>query len=243
MADRATPAATPDPDGGEPEPGAELHATRRFGPDEVAGAGGSGPAEEAVPSPGPGEQRAVPGRPAVWSGRAEVPANAAPVRTPAPEWYEGDERVGRRWWLPILAGVVALLLLGVLAYGGWLIARSGDEDRPSAPATPARPETSSPSRETPTTGRTTRSAPARIIMPSLVGLSAITARRILDQLGIAHRMESRPSGRPPGQIIETDPPAGSPVSPGQRVTLVVVEPTSSPRAPTPTDEPSGQAPR
>ncbi|MEH0845114.1 PASTA domain-containing protein [Micromonospora sp. CPCC 205711] len=210
-----------------------LDATARHEPlDETAR---HEPVDATRPLP-PGEAaRQGPAAPAVWSGRAGVPPpRPADYREPA-EWYPEDQR-GRRWWAPILLGILALLLLGVLGAGIWLALRASDDGGPeespsplptSAPATTAAPTTAAPTTEPPSTPPTTTAA-ARIPMPPLTGLSRATAQRVLDRLGVAYRVETRTSDQPPGTVIETDPAAGEPVGPDEEVTLVIAEAAESP---------------
>ncbi|MFC8847036.1 MULTISPECIES: PASTA domain-containing protein [unclassified Micromonospora] len=205
--------------------------------------------DETRPLPKPGDQ-AQPGPVGgqVWSGRAGVPPpRPADYQDPASEWY-GDEQPGRRWWMPILLGVVALLLLGLLGVGFWLALSAGDgtgpEETPSAgptsvPATTGAPTTGAttggPSATPSTTSPST--TPAGVPMPPLVGLPRATAERILDRIGVDHRVETRESDRPAGTVLETDPEAGALVPAGAQVTLVVAAapaPTTSTAVPTTT---------
>jgi len=64
-------------------------------------------------------------------------------------------------------------------------------------------------------------------MPIRVGLPEAAARDVLDQFGLTYRIRFRAgTGWPSGTVVETDPRAGTPVLPNQRVTLVVAEPPS-----------------
>ncbi|MGW0434639.1 PASTA domain-containing protein [Micromonospora sp. NPDC003197] len=195
-----------------------------------------------------------PVRPGPWSGRAEVPAG---VRggTP-PDWYDEEDYDNGRWWMPILLGVIALFLLAVLGVGVWLIVQAsqrGPASEPppgptpsatSAPSpVPQRSPTPSPSTttETPTPRTTT---PGAVSMPILVGLPEAVAREVLDQLGLTYQVRFRTvPGWPAGTVIETDPRAGSPVLPSQRVTLVVAEPPSPSAATTRSGRPTGRPTR
>ncbi|MFI7574521.1 PASTA domain-containing protein [Micromonospora sp. NPDC049497] len=191
--------------------------------------------------------------PPAWSGRAEVPGpRPADYREPA-DWY-AEEPGGRPWWLPILWGVLALLLLALVGGGLWLALRSADD---ATTPTPTSSPSQSPTRASPTTGApTTSAAPTssspsapptteavEVPMPPLVNLPLATAQGILDRSGLAYRVEYRTSGRPAGTVLETDPEAGELVSEGEEVTLVVsrgertpASPTVTPSAePTPTD--------
>jgi hypothetical protein len=181
--------------------------------------------------------------PAPWSGRAEVPPpRPADYREPAgTEWYAEEQR-GRRWWMPILLGILALLLLGLIGAAVWLGLRSANGPTPeesptpgptSAPATTSAPTSAAPTTQPPSTPPT--SAVAQVPMPPLVGLPRAAAQAILDRLGIDYRIESRPSDRAPGTVIGTDPGVGVPVPRGQQVTVVVAEaaaPTTSAAVPT-----------
>ncbi|MCZ7440576.1 PASTA domain-containing protein [Micromonospora sp. WMMC241] len=186
-----------------------------------------------------------------WSGRAGVPPpRPAGYPEPGAEWY-GDEQAGRRWWMPILLGVLALVLIGLIALGVWLALRAADRDSgpgtspsaaPSASApTSAAPTSASPSSSSPSTPPTTTAA--EVPMPPLVGLPESAARAALDRLGIDYRVQRRPSDRPAGTVIATDPEAGYSVGEGERVTLVVAEPAEpTTGAPTTARTTSGSTP-
>ncbi|MEU5939004.1 PASTA domain-containing protein [Micromonospora sp. NPDC047548] len=202
-----------------------LDPTRPFPPPDATG-----------PEPTAPTAPTAPAAPAVWSGRAGVPPpRPADYREPV-EWY-GEEQGGRRWWMPILLGILALLLLGVLGAGIWLALRAADERAKepspppvptSAPVTTAAPTTAAPTTGAPSTPATT--AAARIPVPPLVGLPRASAGRILDRLDLSYRVRTRESAeQPPGTVVETDPGSGELVSAGDEVTLVVaVAPSPTP---------------
>ncbi|SCE87350.1 PASTA domain-containing protein [Micromonospora mirobrigensis] len=185
----------------------------------------------------------LPPEPTVWAGRAEVPV-ARPAEPAAPEWYAA-EPAGRRWWTPIVLGIVALLLLALIGAGVWLLLRAEDErsgpDRSptplptSAPRTTAAPTTTAPTtRPASTPPRSaTSSAAERVAVPPLVGLPRDTAEQLLDDVGLKSRVRTRESDRPAGTVIGSDPDVGELVPAGSEVTLVVAE------ASEPTGEPSG----
>ncbi|MCW3813775.1 PASTA domain-containing protein [Micromonospora sp. DR5-3] len=179
-----------------------------------------------------------------WSGRAGVPP-PRPVGYPEPatEWY-AEEQGGRRWWMPILLGILALVLIALIGLGVWLALRaaernSGPATVPSvvpstAPETSAAPTTTAPSTSPPTTPPT--SAPARVPVPPLVGLPEDAARAVLDRLNVDYRVVRRTSDRPAGTVIETDPAAGELISDGDQLTVVVAKaeaPTTASATPTP----------
>jgi hypothetical protein len=200
----------------------------------------SGPVDRTAP---------LPPTPAAWSGRAGVPPpRPADYRDPT-EWY-AEEQADRRWWMPILLGILALVLLALIGVGVWLALRAADDGagpagtpsaRPttvpatSVPPTSVAPSSAEPSTEPPTTPPTS-SAAAEVPMPPLVGLPEATARGILDRLGVDYRVRTRTSERPAGTVVGTDPAAGEPIRAGDRVTVLVAAaaPTTGAGTPTPT---------
>jgi hypothetical protein len=210
-------------------------ATRPL-PDPAEGTPRGEPVDPTRPLPPSGDAtRREPPTPAVWSGRAGVPPpRPMEYREPAAgEWY-GEEQPGRRWWTPILLGVVALLLLGLLGGGLWLATSTDDGTDPeaspsarptSAPATTGAPTTGATSAEPSTAPPST--VPDEVPMPPVVGLPRAAAERILDRLGLDHRVETRESDRPAGTVVATDPEAGEPVPAGGVVTLVVAAPPAT----------------
>ncbi|MEH1099467.1 PASTA domain-containing protein [Micromonospora sp. CPCC 205561] len=178
------------------------------------------------------------GGPAAWSGRAEVPP-PRPADPREAEWYAGEQG-SRRWWLPILWGVIVLLLLGLLGVGLWLALQSTDDDdpggpQPSASATRPSPTTAAPTTASPTSAPTSSSPSAspttpaaQLPMPPVVNLPLETAQAILDDLGLGHRVEYQESDRPAGTVLSTDPEAGELIPDGEEVTLVVARGAASP---------------
>lgn len=244
-------AALPRPDAGRPAGPDATAAMPRA--DETAPLPGAG---VTAPLPGAGATAAMPPvdataqqapADAVWAGRATVrPPEATAVRGPAPVgwqevpgWEVGDERSGRSWWLPIVVGIVALLLLGVLGYAVWLMTQA-DGDQPAAPVpsaaspSPTRSVSKAPTSAAPTSASPTptRDEPRDVQLPALVGLSVEQAQDTLDGLELRSRVVYRTSDAPAGTVIETDPAEGSEVPAGTRVTLVVAaEPRATPTRP------------
>ncbi|MDZ5444240.1 PASTA domain-containing protein [Micromonospora sp. 4G57] len=236
-------------------PGDDADATRALPPDRGPG-GADADATRALPPTGDRTARQQPADrtaplPAAWSGRAGVPP-PRPVgyQEAGTEWYT-EEQAGRRWWMPILLGILALLLIALIGVGVWLALRAADrgpEPSPSltpgpttAPATTAAPTSAAPTTQPPTTPPTTTAA-ARVPMPPLVGLPEATARAVLDRLGVDYRVVTRTSDRPAGTVIETDPGAGEAIAEGDQVTVVVAEaaaPTTGAGTPTPAPSASG----
>ncbi|TDB81237.1 PASTA domain-containing protein [Micromonospora sp. KC721] len=195
------------------------------------------PVDATRPLPPADATPSEPTTPAVWSGRAGVPTPRPPDHV-EPVWY-GEEQPGRRWWTPILLGILALLLFAALAAGVWLALRATDERNEvptpppaptSAPVTTAAPTSVAPSSAPASTASTTEAV--QVPMPPLVGLPRATAERILQRLDLSYRVETRESsGQVPGTVVETDPEAGAPVQPGEEVTLVVAGAPSPPPSP------------
>ncbi|WP_435121324.1 PASTA domain-containing protein [Micromonospora tulbaghiae] len=208
------------------------------GPAGQGGPGGQGGPRRPLDATAPQEPVGA------WSGRAGVPPpRPAGYPEPGAEWY-GDEQAGRRWWMPILLGILALLLLGLIGLGVWLALRAADRNSDPGPAVPsisaqtsagpttAAPTSAAPSSSPPSTPATT--APVEVPMPPLVGLPEAAARAALDRLDLDYRVQRRASDRPAGTVISTDPEAGYPVGEDDRVTIVVAvpaPPTSGPTTP------------
>ncbi|MFE9651626.1 PASTA domain-containing protein [Micromonospora sp. NPDC006431] len=206
-------------------------ATRPLPPDRSGGADATARQEPVAAAP-------------AWSGRAGVPPpRPAGYPEPGTEWY-AEEQSGRRWWMPILLGILALVLIALIGLGVWLALTAAERNSgpppvpsatsSSAPETSAAPTTTAPSTSPPTTPPTT--APARVPVPPLVGLPEDAARAVLDRLNVDYRVVRRPSDRPAGTVIETDPAAGELVSADDQVTVVVARagaPTTATATPTP----------
>ncbi|BCJ65431.1 PASTA domain-containing protein [Polymorphospora rubra] len=252
--------------------GPDATAVHGAGPDATAVHGAGPDADRTVALPGgPDRTAPLPGgadRTApldgdragdVWSGRAGVPPPGAVPRGPAPGqpfeqteqtgWYDADPGP-RRWWMPIVVGVVALLLLAVLGFGIWLILRSADDGRtpvtPSPSATTGSPTPSpSPTSAAPTSASPSPSPsePEMVAVPPVVGLPEDAARQLLDQFGLTYGLEFRDSDEPPGTVIEVQPGVGTEVPPDEQVTLVIAQaaaPTAPPTgSPTPSVTPGG----
>ncbi|WP_327042309.1 PASTA domain-containing protein [Micromonospora ureilytica] len=196
---------------------------------------------------GPPADRTAPIPPS-WAGRAEV--RSPRPDDPGAEWYV-EEQGGRRWWLPILWGVLALLLAGLLGGALWLVLAQRDDDRdgpgstpslpptsaPSAPPTSAAPTSAAPTSESPSSPATT-DAPDELSVPPLAGLPQATAEGLLGRLGLAYRVVYRPSELPPGTVVGTEPGAGTLVSTEDEVLLIISQARpstgASPTTPSPT---------
>ncbi|MCW3842426.1 PASTA domain-containing protein [Micromonospora yasonensis] len=181
----------------------------------------------------------LPPTPPAWSGRAGVPTRLAAYQEPGAEWY-AEEQAARRWWMPILLGILALLLIALIGVGVWLALRAAERNPGPAPLPTPVPTTASATSAAPSSSPPTTSASptsAEVPMPPLVGLPESAARVILDRLGVDYRVRTRASDRPAGTVIETDPAAGELIADGQRVTLVVAQrtaPTTGAGTPPPT---------
>lgn len=194
--------------------------------------------DETAPMVAADETAPIPAGAGGWSGRAGVPPpDATAIRGPVPSDWEpvpGDER---RWWMPILLGFIALLLLGVLVVGIWLIMRASDSGTggetpapsPSAvPTTAAAPTTPAPT----SAPATTTSGPVSVEVPNVVGLTQADAQAQLDAAGLPYRLEFRQSDRPTGTVIDTDPAGGMTVPEGTQIVLVIAEPAPTSASPT-----------
>jgi hypothetical protein len=196
------------------------------------------PPRDRRPAPGVDQTAVLPPMPA-WAGRAEVrPPGAGGVRQAVPpdEWQDyGDG--GRRWWLPIVLGILGLLMLGVLGAGVWLIMRTqNDKPAPAASATASvRPSQTSAS-PSPTTASPspTASGPVQVLVPPLVGLTAGQAETLLQQNHLNFQLLYRYDPNTlVGNVIEANPVVGTLVDQGSTVTLVISSPASSSPSPSP----------
>jgi hypothetical protein len=186
---------------------------------------------------------------APWAGRAEV-------RPPLPgrggdytdDWATAPSGEPRgRWWMPILVGIAALVLLALLGWGIWLIVQSSDKDTPkpavtlSAPPAPkTTAPTTAPATEAPTTAATTDPTDTEVTIPALKGLSRQEAQQALSRKGLASRLRFVVSDAAPANtVIDSDPAEGQEVPPDTTVTLVIaVPPTTAPATTAPTTAPT-----
>ncbi|TML26933.1 MAG: PASTA domain-containing protein [Actinobacteria bacterium] len=152
-----------------------------------------------------------------WSARAGVPpAGPRPATVHEQQWVPERAPSGT-WWLPIVIGLAALLLLGLIGLGMWLALRgSGPAPRPSA--TPSASVTSASPSPSPSPSASPSPSPSAVVpVPAL----ARVVNRVTDAV-------------PAGTVIDTDPTAGTRVPVGSTVTVFVATPppTSTPPSPT-----------
>jgi PASTA domain len=190
---------------------------------------------------------------AAWAGRAEV----RPPRPGQSDYGTGSDwdavppvEPRGKWWMPILVGILALILLGLLGWGIYLITQdTGDGDETPAPATSASapavttepttaPTSTAPTTTPPTTEPTESTNPAEVTVPALVGLSRADAQEALQRRGLRFRAISRPSDATPGTVIDSDPAEGQQVPADTQVTLVI----AAQRTTTPTTQPTTTGP-
>ncbi|MFF5084748.1 PASTA domain-containing protein [Actinoplanes sp. NPDC000266] len=177
-----------------------------------------------------------------WSGRAEVRAPQPGRGYPEVDWTAADaEPRGRdRWWMPIVVGVIALVLLGVLAWAIYVIVQDDDSDDTPAPvattssaAAPTRAatttatattETTTPSTAPTTTAPTTNTTDptdTEVTVPALRGLALPAAQSALNETGLNYRIIYRVVNAPAGTVFDSDPAEGQEVPPDTVVTLLV----------------------
>lgn len=202
------------------------------GGDATRPMGAAGAADQTRAMPPAGDDPA-------WSGRAQVRGPQPPVESTSIGGYApaGDPDPGRKWWLPILLGVLALLVVAALIWAGWLITRSSGADDPEpgtspapasvAPSSAAPSPTPSPSRN-PSPSPTVEPPAAAIPVPPLVGLNQADAVRSLDALGLGFRVSYAAGDAPAGTVLSSDPKEGTEVKPGTDVKIVVVKNPASP---------------
>jgi PASTA domain-containing protein len=204
----------------------------------------SGPGATSILPP-VNEADAGPGA-AAWAGRAEV-RPPQPGYDTEPEWGPPPPSEPRgRWWMPILIGIVALILLALLGWGIWLIVGAQDGNTPAttpAVTTPVAPPSTEPTTE-PTTEKPTTTPPTteptntEVTVPALRGLSRNQAQAALSRRGLSSRLRFVVSDdAPAGTVIDSDPEEGQEVPPDTVVTLIIAaEPTTQPTT-TSTEQP------
>jgi PASTA domain len=190
----------------------------------------------------------------VWAARAEVrPPRPSDDFTPE-DWAApapGEPR--GRWWMPIVAGIVVLILLALLGWGIWLIVQAvnSNSERAPAPAVTTSAATTEPTPTATTTEPTTTptttepTGPQEVTIPALKGLSSVEARQALDRRGLAYRLRFVTSDAAADTVIDCDPAEGQQVPSDTTVTLIIAaQPSSSPSPsttpPTTTGDQPGQ---
>jgi hypothetical protein len=184
------------------------------------------------------------GNPA-WTGRAEVRApRPSGVRLPEDDWAVVAAREPRdRWWMPIVVGIIALVLLAALAFGIYLIVQNSGADEtpaptvsttvvPTATSTGSTAVTTEPTTAPTSTAPTTEPTSTEVTIPALIGLSLPDAQAALSRMGLQrYKVIYRDDDAQPGTVIGSDPAEGQEVPPDTTVTLVVAkQSTSSPTA-------------
>lgn len=225
------------------------------------------PAEEPAPGPEPagepadpwahGDETSVlpPAGDDRWRGQAGVrpgypPAALPPTGPPPagalpPEYYAEQPR--GRWWAPAAVALIALLLLGVLGFGVWLILNSLDRSPAPPPPSPSpSPTAASPSpapSPSPTVTRSPTPSPVPMVaVPPVVGLSLADAKEVLDRNELKYEVIERPTaGFPRDRVAAVEPEPGTSVPVGSTVKLYVAVPPPPP-PPSPTVSPTGVRP-
>jgi hypothetical protein len=176
---------------------------------------------------------------AAWAGRAEV-RPPQPGYDMEPEWDAVPPPGARgRWWMPIVVGIVALVLLALLGWGIWLIVQAQDQNAPTptpavttsiAPPETTEPTTEPTTEEPTTTPPTTEPTATEVTIPALRGLSREQAQQALSRRGLSSRLRFVASDdASAGTVIESDPEEGQEVPPDTVVTLIIaVQPTTHP---------------
>jgi hypothetical protein len=154
-----------------------------------------------------------------------------------PEW-----RSRRGALVPVLVSVCVLLLLALFVLGAWLALANRPDPAGAPPVSPgptqtsATPSTSATSSPTPTT-----STAAAVPIPDLAGLTYDEAAAKLTELGFTPVRRDEPSSTvAAGDVIGTEPPAGTTLRPAPDIRIVVVTslgppaPTGQPSMPDPT---------
>jgi hypothetical protein len=187
-----------------------------------------------------------------WAGRAEVRApRPGAVGDYTDEWAAAPSGELRgKWWMPIIVGIAALVLLALLGWGVWLIVQSSDKNTPGPAATvtvPPAPKTTAPTvartTQAPTPSpSTTDPTDTEVTIPALKGLSRQDAQQALSRRGLASRLRFVVSDDAPANtVIDSDPAEGQEVPSDTTVTLIIaVPPTTAPATTASTTAPTNQ---
>jgi PASTA domain-containing protein len=178
-----------------------------------------------------------------WSGRAEVRAPRPDTYQETGEWPPAMGREPRaHWWMPIVVGIIALILLAALALGIYLIVQASGSDETPGPAipptvaptqaattsTPSTPPSTEPTTEEPSPSPSTTDPTVAVTIPALKGLSLPDAETALSNMGMSWHVILRDSDALPGTVIDSDPAEGQEVPPDTRITLVVAQGVTPP---------------
>jgi hypothetical protein len=198
-------------------------------PDTTAGAGAAGAGGAGATDPDATQVSDA------WTGRAEV---RGPIPPEEPDEYadQEPEEPGRRWWLPILLGVLGLLVVIAGITAAMMLSGNDDEPTPtpsvsgsiatspSAASPSAAPSSAAPSSAPP-------SAETTVLVPETFGNSQGVATNKLEALGLKVNVVFQEDPiADPGTVLATTPPAGSVVPAGSEITIIVAKalPSSSP---------------
>jgi hypothetical protein len=179
-----------------------------------------------------------------WAGRAGVPVPppADRLRDSAP-YPSAEPAQPRTWWTPILLGLLALGLLGVVVLVAWLMSRD-DTPEPTVTSTPTPAITATPSLVPTTTAPSPTPSPTIQLVQvpaNLVGMTQDEAVAALTQLGLAYAFEFRDSAAPENEVIATRPEGQELVPAGSTVTLVISKGGVTSPSPSTTATPSPAA--
>jgi PASTA domain len=190
----------------------------------------------------------VPPTPPRWSARAQVPTPGVEEESDEPEWAPAPDRPRRDVFGPALIAIVALILLGVLGIGVYLLLRGNSDgstdEVPPNPVGTATPTHTSAAPKTTKPGPTATTAAAMVAVPRVRGKTYAAAADQLTRAGLVPvRSDETSDELPAGQVIGTDPPENNQVPPGTTITVDVstgpppsptAAPTTAPPPATPT---------
>lgn len=227
-----------------------------------SGTAESGTAESATADSAKGESAGKAAKPA-WQGRAGVRPAMIDEHDPAADWA-APRAPGRAWWLPVVLGIVALVVIVGVVYV--VVARSTQHD--DAPPV-AAPSSTSPSASLSATANAYQptnpvsvpsssalslpSGPSSMpVLPTLItptGLVQVPdvtqlfvpdAQNELSAFGLESTLKAEVTTTyMPNVVIAMDPPAGTSVPAGKVITLTyAVPPTPSASAASPSGSPT-----
>ncbi|HCT75380.1 MAG TPA: hypothetical protein DGG94_09240 [Micromonosporaceae bacterium] len=173
-----------------------------------------------------------------WAGRAGVPQPPDALRDSTP-YSQAEPPPSRTWWTPVLLGLLALGLVGVVVLVAWFMGRDVKPEPGQTTTTPAVAPTTPAAVPTTAAASPTAAPTAQLVQipNNIVGMTQSEAMEALEKLGLNYRFEFAKSEQPEDTVIAARPGPGELAPAQSTVTLVIsLGPAASP-SPSPSPSP------